>query len=105
MAKEWDLDALGIDPEDLDEDGNGDAFVMMQSIDASDVMATLLTREYPLLQLERVKVLPWRYAWTIVIPEGAGYDVTAVDKLAHKVSQRLYWEKDELIGYSVTITS
>lgn len=95
-----------IDDEDED-DVTGTFAVSIDTMDCSDFFATVLTRKYPEVDTELIFVPPtiWRPHRKITIPHDSSYTIKDVDQFAFELQERLFWEREAFVTYSVTKAS
>ena len=90
--------------DDDDDDITGTFAVSIETMDCSDFFATVLTRKYPEVDAELIFVPPtiWRPHRKITIPHDSPYTIQDVDQYAFELQERLFWDRETFVTYSVT---
>lgn len=70
--------------------------------DAADFFATSLLRQFPGVQFESFEPTEWRRGWRITLPVASLHAVQTVEDAAFELQQRFFWDKDILLGYTVS---
>jgi hypothetical protein len=72
-------------------------------IDCADVLAAIISREFPDVEIGLVFNGPalWRPQRKIVVPHDSDYDIEQIDELAHETSMRIFWTHGVLISYVI----
>lgn len=69
--------------------------------DAADYFSSVLTHEFPTLELEPLEANEWREGWWIRVPAQFERPVREVEELAISLRDRLWWEKSVLLPFAI----
>ena len=70
------------------------------TINCADYFAKCVLTQFPNLKTDMKMLAPYRLIWFITLPSQE-YSVSEVEEFCFKLMDRLFWEKDELISYTI----
>lgn len=82
-------------------EGDDDTQVVVDThtFDCADFFCAAVTREFPDVQAQVTFPLAWRPSWVFTV--GPHEEISKLDQLCFDMQQRIFWEQNVLIGYTI----